>query len=234
MHSLNQLVRRQPVRVRMRAIGSRVGLICGALAMALMALIAMPADQANAGFERFWEEGDALRPQKKQRSRSATRATRRGSVYASGSRRARGLRRAAQREDGYTRKRRGRRVKVAALGKDTYSGYGYASPKASISGGVRWVASSGCLNGSLTAVINQVAARFGSVTVNSTCRSRRHNARVGGAHKSKHLTGNAVDFRVRGNVSATYAYLRSSGSVGGLKHYGGGLFHIDTGARRSW
>jgi hypothetical protein len=30
------------------------------------------------------------------------------------------------------------------------------------------------------------------------------------------------------------AYLRSSGMVGGLKHYGGGLFHIDTGARRSW
>jgi hypothetical protein len=28
--------------------------------------------------------------------------------------------------------------------------------------------------------------------------------------------------------------LRSNGSVGGLKHYGGGLFHIDNGARRSW
>jgi hypothetical protein len=30
------------------------------------------------------------------------------------------------------------------------------------------------------------------------------------------------------------AFLRSHGSVGGLKHYGGGLFHIDSGPRRGW
>ncbi|NJO33856.1 MAG: hypothetical protein HC869_12640, partial [Rhodospirillales bacterium] len=48
------------------------------------------------------------------------------------------------------------------------------------------------------------------------------------------LTGNAVDFRVRGNWRGVWAYLRSAGGVGGLKHYGGGLFHIDTGARRTW
>ena len=77
-------------------------------------------------------------------------------------------------------------------------------------------------------------APLGSVTVNSTCRSRRHNARVGGARRSQHLTGNAVDFRVRGSNRAVYAYLRSHGQVGGLKHYGGGLFHIDTGPRRTW
>jgi hypothetical protein len=28
------------------------------------------------------------------------------------------------------------------------------------------------------------------------------------------------------------AYVRSR--VGGFKHYGGGLFHIDTGPRRTW
>jgi hypothetical protein len=39
---------------------------------------------------------------------------------------------------------------------------------------------------------------------------------------------------VRGNWRGVWAYLRSSGGVGGIKHYGGGLFHIDTGARRSW
>lgn len=105
----------------------------------------------------------------------------------------------------------------------------------SLSGGsVNWIASAGCLDGSLRSVVNAVASRFGPVTVNSTCRSRGHNRRVGGASKSKHLTGDAVDFRIHGNVSATYAYLRSSGSVGGLKHYGGGLFHIDNGPRRSW
>ena len=36
--------------------------------------------------------------------------------------------------------------------------------------------------------------------------------------------------RVHGNVRSALAYLR--GAVGGLKHYGGGLFHIDTGPRR--
>lgn len=101
-------------------------------------------------------------------------------------------------------------------------------------GGIRWVASAGCLNGTLRSVVAQVAANYGSVTVNSTCRGKSHNRKVGGAPKSHHLTGNAVDFRVRGNVRAVYAYLRSHGSIGGVKHYGGGLFHIDTGPRRSW
>jgi hypothetical protein len=101
-------------------------------------------------------------------------------------------------------------------------------------GGVSWSASSGCLNSTLRGVVHQVAARFGSLRVNSTCRSRASNRRAGGAGHSHHLTGNAVDFRVFGNVSAVASYLRSNGSIGGYKHYGGGLFHIDTGPRRSW
>lgn len=110
------------------------------------------------------------------------------------------------------------------------------APKKSVAGGggIRWVASAGCLNGTLRSVVAQVAANYGSVTVNSTCRGKAHNRKVGGAKKSHHLTGNAVDFRVRGNVRGVYAYLRSHGSIGGVKHYGGGLFHIDTGPRRSW
>jgi hypothetical protein len=110
-----------------------------------------------------------------------------------------------------------------------------SEPRTSITGGgVRWVASAGCLNSSLRAVIYSVASSYGSVTVSSTCRSRGHNARVGGAHKSQHLTGNAVDFRVHGNVRGAYAYLAGAGRIGGFKHYGGGLFHIDTGPRRTW
>ncbi len=110
------------------------------------------------------------------------------------------------------------------------------APKKSVAGGggIRWVASAGCLNGTLRSIVAQVAANYGSVTVNSTCRGKSHNRKVGGAKKSHHLTGDAVDFRVRGNVRGVYAYLRSNGSVGGIKHYGGGLFHIDTGPRRSW
>lgn len=127
------------------------------------------------------------------------------------------------------RKRKG--VKVATLGNAYYGDY--AKPKGSLSGGVRWAASSGCLDAGLKSIVYQIASNYGPVTVNSTCRSRGHNAAVGGAPRSQHLSGNAVDFRVRGNVGAVYAFLRSNGGVGGLKHYGGGLFHIDTGARRS-
>jgi hypothetical protein len=101
-------------------------------------------------------------------------------------------------------------------------------------GGITWQASASCLDGRLASVIRSVAANCGSVRVSSTCRSRSRNARVGGARKSFHLTGDAADFRVFGPVRQVYAFLRSHGSVGGLKHYGGGLFHIDTGPRRGW
>jgi len=108
-----------------------------------------------------------------------------------------------------------------------------AAPRESIGGGaVAWRASSSCLSSNLQSVIASVAASYGSVTVNSTCRSHAHNRRVGGASKSWHLTGQAADIRVHGNWRMAAAYLRSS--VGGFKHYGGGLFHIDNGPSRSW
>lgn len=137
--------------------------------------------------------------------------------------------------------RRGKKgVEVASLGGFTPSAaYAPSEPAPSLGpslsggGNVRWVASASCLESSLQSVVASLAS-FGSVTVSSTCRNHSHNRRVGGARKSHHLTGSAVDFRLRGNVRAAMAYLRSSGVVGGIKHYGGGLFHIDTGPRRSW
>ena len=77
-----------------------------------------------------------------------------------------------------------------------------------------------------------MALNYGRVRVNSTCRSRRRNRRAGGARRSYHLTGDAADIRIWGNVRAAARYLRSI--AGGYKHYGGGLFHIDTGPRRRW
>ncbi len=81
---------------------------------------------------------------------------------------------------------------------------------------------------------NEVAAAYGPVTVNSTCRNPSRNAAVGGARHSYHLSGSAADFRIHGNARAVHAHLSSNRSVGGLKHYGGGLFHIDVGPRRTW
>ena len=104
----------------------------------------------------------------------------------------------------------------------------------SLSGGLSWQAPSGCVPGQLRGVLSSLASDYGPVTITSTCRGRAQNRAAGGAGHSYHLTGQAVDFRVHGNVSAVYASLRSNGDVGGLKHYGGGLFHIDTGPRRSW
>jgi Peptidase M15 len=130
-------------------------------------------------------------------------------------------------------KKKHKGVKVAALG-NTYVP-AESKVKKSLSGGsVDWTASSGCLDSGLKAIIYEVASNYGPLRVNSTCRSRGHNASVGGAPKSKHLSGDAVDFRVFGNTGAVYAFLKSNGGVGGLKHYGGGLFHIDNGDRRSW
>ncbi len=123
--------------------------------------------------------------------------------------------------------------KYAAI--DTKTLTDVSPPSKSLTGGgVRWVASSSCLNGTLVSLVGQVASKYGSVTVSSTCRGKKHNASVGGAKKSHHLTGNAVDFRVHGNWRGAVAFLRGHGSLGGVKHYGGGLFHADTGPKRRW
>jgi hypothetical protein len=128
-----------------------------------------------------------------------------------------------------------RRVRTASLGTSKTDAEPERRPRRSLSGGsVNWIADRGCLNGTLRSVISSLASDYGPITVNSTCRSRSHNARVGGAPKSHHLDGDAVDFRIHSNASAAYASLRSNGSLGGIKHYGGGLFHIDTGPRRTW
>ncbi len=139
---------------------------------------------------------------------------------------------AAVKAAGYNKKYAGKPSgkKYAAL---NYGLNDASPPKTSATGGgVRWVASPSCLNGSLVALVQSVAANYGPVTVSSTCRSRGHNASVGGAKRSQHLTGDAVDFRVHGNYGGVYAYLRNN--AGGVHHYGGGLFHADTGPSRTW
>ncbi len=91
-----------------------------------------------------------------------------------------------------------------------------------------------CLPGDLREVVASVAVKFGSVSVESTHRSRGRNWRAGGARQSLHLSCRAIDFRVRARARGVMAYLRSRPEVGGLKVYRNGIIHIDNGERRSW
>src|SRR5262249_11000406 len=63
----------------------------------------------------------------------------------------------------------------------------------------------------------ELAEAFGPITVRGPCRSKEVNARVGGAKRSYHLTGNAVDFNMTGNYRAVLAFLKAKQEVGGLK-----------------
>jgi len=213
--------------------------------VALIALVISPmALQSTAHAERGWTLGAAISqtysnkswsaPSKKRHAksnlkRSKKRTSKKTRRNRSGKKHVRIYRKYKKNS---VRRRNKKRVKVASLNNRHVGPY--TNHKSLTGGGVRWAASSSCLKASLRSIIYQVASRFGRVTVNSTCRSKRHNARVGGARRSQHLTGSAVDFRVHGKYGAAYAYLRSLPGVGGYKHYGGGLFHIDTGPRRTW
>ncbi|HEY7085578.1 MAG TPA: D-Ala-D-Ala carboxypeptidase family metallohydrolase [Hyphomicrobiaceae bacterium] len=124
---------------------------------------------------------------------------------------------------------------VASLGREFFAPAPLSAP--SLAGdAIKWLptALTDCLAEPLRGVLIELAGAFGPLTVRWTCRSRTINARVGGAKHSYHLTGNAVDFNMTGNYRAILAFLKAKTEVGGLKHYGGGAFHIDTGPRRTW
>jgi hypothetical protein len=125
-------------------------------------------------------------------------------------------------------------LQVAGLPSDTTPAPGDSVDAGLPESAVRWTASPSCLNDTLRKIVGEVAEGFGPVTVNSTCRSRTHNAKVGGAKHSQHLTGDAVDFSIDGDVGIVLAFLKLHREVGGLKHYSDGHFHIDTGRRRTW
>jgi hypothetical protein len=124
---------------------------------------------------------------------------------------------------------------LASLGREFFAPAPASAP--SLTGdAIKWLptALTDCLATPLRGVLLELAEAFGPITVRWTCRSKEVNARVGGAKRSYHLTGEAVDFNVTGNWRAVLAFLQAKKQVGGLKHYGGGAFHIDTGPRRTW
>lgn len=206
---------------------SKAGALALAVLLAFGAGVSAPIDDAQA---RGYTKSHAKKHSGHHSSHRASRKAKKHRAAHRSASKSRHARRSTHKRS-RTAAYRHHRMNLGAMS-TTHTRRAHAPSRAS--GGVSWSASQGCLNGRLRGVVYQVAARFGSVRVNSTCRSRASNRRAGGAGRSHHLSGNAVDFRVFGNVRAVAAYLRSNGSVGGYKHYGGGLFHIDTGARRSW
>jgi hypothetical protein len=125
---------------------------------------------------------------------------------------------------------------VANLGQEFVALPPSATPGGLTGEPIHWLpkASIDCLAVPLRGVLTDLATAFGPITVRWTCRDKQLNARVGGARRSYHLTGNAVDFNMTGNYRAILAFLKGNKLVGGLKHYGQGAFHIDTGPRRTW
>lgn len=100
---------------------------------------------------------------------------------------------------------------------------------------IKWLAYPGCVPQKLKGVLVKLSNRFGKIIVTSTHRSKRYNRHVGGAKHSYHLRCQAVDFNVaRKFRRKALVFLRRQPEVGGLKHYGHGRFHIDTGPRRTW
>jgi uncharacterized protein YcbK (DUF882 family) len=84
-----------------------------------------------------------------------------------------------------------------------------------------------CLPRELGSVLEDVANRFGAVTIVSTAHPRTDNHFRGSPREALHFSCRAVDFKVERSGQEVLRYLRSRREVAGLNSYRGGLIHID-------
>src|SRR5215468_618664 len=98
---------------------------------------------------------------------------------------------------------------VASLGREFFAPAPLSAPSLTADA-IKWLptALTDCLAAPLRGVLLERAEAFGPITIRCTCRSKEVNARVGGAKRSYHLTGKAVDFNTRGNAHAILAFLQ--------------------------
>lgn len=85
----------------------------------------------------------------------------------------------------------------------------------------------------------RVSTRLGTqLQINSGYRSPQYNKRIGGATRSQHMSGYAIDVMMAGLSSdqiKQFIRLASQEGFGGMKYYSGsGFTHVDIGARRTW
>ena len=84
----------------------------------------------------------------------------------------------------------------------------------------------GCLPASLRSALNEVARRYGPVTVVSTKHLNTRNHAAGSARHKLHEACKAVDFRVDvRRVPEVKAFLRTRNDVAGVEHYRDGVIH---------
>lgn len=81
----------------------------------------------------------------------------------------------------------------------------------------------------LVLLADRVRSHFGApMTVSSGVRCRQHNANVGGAAKSRHMSGKAMDFTVRGKTaSEVLAFVKAQPEVRYAYAIDGNYVHMD-------
>jgi uncharacterized protein YcbK (DUF882 family) len=85
-----------------------------------------------------------------------------------------------------------------------------------------------CLPSELIDVLRDVEARFGPVTLVSTTHLHTDNHSRGSTRHKLHTGCKAVDFKVKADVKAVTAYLRSRPEVAGINSFrNNGVIHID-------
>jgi uncharacterized protein YcbK (DUF882 family) len=85
-----------------------------------------------------------------------------------------------------------------------------------------------CLSSDARALLNQIEAKFGRVEIVSTCRRGARIATSG--RRSKHASGEAIDFRVSGRKRQVVQWLINNHSDGGTMTYNDmDHIHVDVG-----
>lgn len=85
-----------------------------------------------------------------------------------------------------------------------------------------------CLSGETRALLNRIESRFGGVQIISTCRPGARIATSG--RKSKHASGQAIDFRVPGRKKQVVNWLINNHGNGGTMTYSDmDHIHVDVG-----
>jgi hypothetical protein len=90
-----------------------------------------------------------------------------------------------------------------------------------------------CLPDGLRAVVDEMRARFGPVTIVSTTTLNSDNHFQGTERERLHFACKAIDFKVEARTDDVMRFLRTRPEVAGLNTYRNGLIHMDANERFS-